>query len=79
MLKSLIYGDFSLGKGDKYRCICILLQADIQFDQHYLLKMLSYFLLSNFGYFVKNKCVDLFLGLIFNSIDQPVCFYVNAM
>jgi hypothetical protein len=79
MLKSLIYGDFSLGKGDKYRSICILLQADIQFDQHYLLKMLFYFLPSNFGYFVKNNCVDLFLGLQFNSIDQSVCFYVNAM
>ena len=79
MLKSLIYGDFSLGKGDKYRSICILLQADIQFDQHYLLKMLFYFLPSNFGYFVKNNCVDLFLGLQFNSIDQSVCFNMNTM
>ena len=29
--------------GDEYKSTCILLHAAIQFDQHYLMKMLSYF------------------------------------
>ena len=43
MLRSLIHLDLSFVQGDKYGSICILLHADIQLDQHHLLKMLSFF------------------------------------
>jgi len=39
--------------------------------------------LHNYGFFIKksdaNLCVDLYLGLKFNSIDHPECFYANIM
>ena len=71
----LIHLDLSFVQGDKYGSICILLHADILLDQHYLLKMVSFLLYQNSGV---HKCVDLCLGLQFDSIDQPVCFYVNT-
>ena len=57
--------------------------ADLQLEQDPLLKMLYFF---PFGWFwllfqksSDCKCVDLFLGVLFNSIDHPVCFYVNTI
>ena len=55
MLKSLIHLDLSFVQGDKYGSICILLHADFQSDQHHLVKMLSFFPLYDFGFFVKNQ------------------------
>ena len=43
MLRSLIHLDLSFVHGDKYGSVLILPQADIQFDQHHLLKVLSFF------------------------------------
>ena len=43
MLRSLIYLDLSFVQGDKYGSICVLLNAEIQWYQHHLLKMLSLF------------------------------------
>jgi hypothetical protein len=43
MLRSLIHLDLSFVQGERYGSICILLNADIQLDQHRLLKMLSFF------------------------------------
>jgi uncharacterized membrane protein YwaF len=45
-LRSLIHLDMDMSfvQGDKYGSICILLHADMQLDQHHLLKMLSFFL-----------------------------------
>jgi hypothetical protein len=43
MLRSLIHFDLSFVQGDRYISICILLHADIQLEQHYLLKTLSFF------------------------------------
>jgi hypothetical protein len=43
MLTSLIHLDLSFVQGNKYGYIHILLQADIQLDQHHLLKMLLLF------------------------------------
>ena len=43
MLRSLIHLNLSFVQGDKYGSICILLHADIQVDQHHLLKMFSLF------------------------------------
>jgi hypothetical protein len=42
MLRSLIPLDLSFMQGDTYGSSCILLHAVIQFDQHHLLKMLSF-------------------------------------
>lgn len=61
------------------------LHADIQFDQHCLLKMLSFFFFPHciFSAFCQrsnaHKCVALFLGLQFYSFNQPVCFCTNKM
>jgi hypothetical protein len=54
MLRSLIHLDLSFVQGDRCGSICILLHADIQLEQHHLLKMLSSFLLSMSGFFIKN-------------------------
>ena len=43
MLSSFIHLDLSFVQGDRQRSICILLQADIQFQQCHLLKMLSFY------------------------------------
>jgi hypothetical protein len=43
-----IHLDLSFVQGDRYGSICILLHADIQFDQYLLLKMLSFLCISNF-------------------------------
>jgi hypothetical protein len=55
MLRSLIHLDLSFVQGDKYGSIFILLHTDYQLDQHYLLKMFSFFPLHVFGFFVKDK------------------------
>jgi hypothetical protein len=43
MLMSLIHLDLNFVKGIKYGSIYIFVRADIQFEQHYLWKMLSFF------------------------------------
>jgi len=55
---------------NKNRPICIPLHADLQLNQHHLLKMLSFFPLDGFGSFVKNQVT---IGVwvhfwVFNSI-----------
>ena len=55
MLKSLIHMDLSFVQDEKYGSMCILLHADIQLDQHHLLKMLSFFPFYPFGFLVKNQ------------------------
>jgi len=54
MLRSLIHLDLSFVQGDKYKSICILLHVDIKLDQYYLLKMLTFYHLYSFGFFIKN-------------------------
>ena len=65
ILRSLIHMSFV--QGEKYESTCILLHADIQLDQHYLLNMLLFF---HWGLFIQNKHVDMCLSLWFDSIDQ---------
>ena len=79
ILRSLIQLDLSFVQGDKYGPICILLHADIQLDQHHLLKMFSLFHCMSWFLCQIQVCVCLFLGLCFDSIDQPVCFYTKTM
>ena len=74
--------DLSFVQGDKNRSICILLPADLQLDQHHLLKMLSF---STVWFWLlyqrssNHRCVGLFLDLQFYSIDLPVCLCTNTM
>jgi hypothetical protein len=42
MWRSLIHLDLSFVQGDKNGSICILLHVDYQFNQHHLLKMLTF-------------------------------------
>ncbi len=78
----LINLDLSFMQGEKYWSIFILLHTDSQLDQHYLLKMLSFFH-CNFWHLCQrssiHKCVVLFLGLQFYSIDQHACLCNNTM
>ena len=78
-LRSLIHLDLNFVQGDRYGSICILLHADIQLDQHHLLKMFSLFHCMSWFLCQIQVCVCLFLGLCFDSIDQPVCFYTKTM
>ena len=57
-------------RGDKYGSICILLHVDIQLDQHYLLKMLS-FLHCMTNYFVVKDQMSIGMLVyfwVFNSV-----------
>ena len=54
LLRSLTHLDLTFVQGDRYGFILILLHADIQLDQHNLLKMFSFFHCMFFGFFVKN-------------------------
>ena len=53
MLRSLIYLNLSFVQPDKYRSIFSFLHIVSQLDQHHLFKMLSFFPLCIFGFFVK--------------------------
>ena len=82
MLRSLIHLNLSFVQGDRYGSIFILLHADIQLDQHHLLKMLSFIrciFLASLAESCVHRHLDLLLGLQFDSIDKPVCFYANIM
>jgi hypothetical protein len=71
---SLIHLNLSFVQGNTYEHICNLLRADMEVDQHHLLKMLSFILVCIYGLFNKKsgvlKCVNLCLGIQFDSIDQ---------
>jgi len=72
MLKSLIHLDSNILKSDKYGRIFILLHIDCWLDQHHFLKMLYFFPLYYFGFFVKDQ-VSLGMWhyfLVFNSIPM---------
>jgi hypothetical protein len=83
MLRSLIHLDLSFVQGYRYASICIFLHADIQLDQHHLLKILSFFHHMVFGFLIKKssvqRCMSLILSLRFYSIDQLVCFDAITM
>ena len=80
MLRALIHLDLSFVQGDRYS-ICILLYADIQLEQHHLVENIFLFPSYISSFFIKkssvHSCVNLCMGLRFNSIDWHVCFYGN--
>jgi hypothetical protein len=81
MLRSLIKLDLNFVQSDKYDSICILLHAYHQLDQHHLLKMLSFFPLYGFHFFVKDQvsigvwvyfCIFNSIPLIDLSVTIPI-------
>ena len=84
MWRSLLHLDFSFAQQDKNGSICILLLADLQLNQNYLLKMFV-FPLDGFGFFVKDQVTIhvCFHFWVFNSVSLifldatvliPCCF-----
>lgn len=65
---SLIHLNFNFVQGDKYGSICIFLPEDIQLVQLHLLKML--FTIVWFGFFVKKKKNQVFIGLWVNFFSS---------
>ena len=53
MLRSLNHLDLSFVQGGKYKFIFVFLHTDYQLDQHDILKIISFFPLYIFGFFVK--------------------------
>lgn len=83
---SLIYLDLSFVLGDKYGSIYILLHSDIQLDQHYLLKILSFIPLYTYAFFIKVRCqylCEIMSGssILFHLFHllMTVCLYANVM
>jgi hypothetical protein len=80
MLRSLFHLDLSFVQGHKYGFICILLHADIQFDQHHLLKThyLFFFPVCISGFFIKissaHGCVNVCPSFWLEYMDQHICF-----
>ena len=68
VLKSLINLDLSLTQGDKCGSICILLHEECQFDQHHLIKMLSFCNVCFWLHYQKSEfiCVWIYIW-VFNS------------
>ena len=68
MLRSFIQLALSFVKGAKYGSICIFLHADVQFDQHQVMKIQPFFSVCIPGLFIKKKklgvhrCVDFCLS-----------------
>jgi hypothetical protein len=74
MWRSLIHLDLSFVQVDKNGSIRTLLHVDHQLNQHHLLKILSFFhwmVLAPVSKSSDHRCVSLFLGLQFYSIDLP--------
>ena len=71
MLRSLIYLNLSFVQPDKYRSIFSFLHIVSQLDQHHLFKMLSFFPLCIFGFFVKVQ--------VFISVWLYFCAYNSIL
>jgi hypothetical protein len=79
MWRSLIHLDLSFAQGDKNWWIFILLHANCQLNQHYLLKMLSFFPTGWFWLLCQRPSDHQCLGLQFYSVDLPACLCTNTM
>jgi hypothetical protein len=80
MLRSVIPLDLRFVQGDKYGSVFIFLHTDCQLDLHHLLKILFFFTVYLWLLCQRSsvhKCMVLYLGLQFYSIDQRV--FINTM
>lgn len=78
MLRALIHLELGFVQGGKCEFIWIFYIKLTQFDQHQLLKMLSFIPVS-VPVFTKTQCVDLGLGLQLNSAGQLVSFVTTHL
>jgi hypothetical protein len=88
MLRYLVQLNWYFLLGDKYGSILILLHAHIQLDQYHLLKMISFYSLYIFVFFVKNQvsiCIWVyflisdFISLINLSVSVSIpCRYYHC-
>jgi hypothetical protein len=69
ILRSFIHWHLSFVLGDKYGSICILLDADIQLDQHHVLKILSFFSMYFWLFFFKSKIICPYVFMCWPSIQ----------
>ena len=80
--RSLIHFEFIFVYGVRECSNLILLHVAVQFSQHHLLKRLSFihfiFLPPSLR-LIYRKCVGLFLGSLFFSIDLCVCFCASTI
>jgi hypothetical protein len=53
----MVHLDLSCSQGDRNTSICIILHVDCQLNKQHLLKMLSFFPLDGFGFFVKDQVI----------------------
>jgi hypothetical protein len=82
ILISLIHFELMLVQCEKLKSSFNLLYVNIQFSQHYVLKMLSFLQCMFWVPLSKSdgcSCVGLCLGCILCSIDLHVCFCVSTM
>jgi hypothetical protein len=80
ILRSLFHLHLNFVLGDKIGFTFIILDADTQLDQHYLLKMVSFFSLYSWLLYQKlDGHMYLCLGLQFIFSDQCVCFSANIL
>ena len=74
LFRSLVHLDLSFVQCHKHGFVYILLHADILFNQHHLLKILSFFASVYFYHLYQksgaHQCVDLYLDLQFYFIDK---------
>ena len=80
MWRTLSHLNFSFVQRDKSGFVCILLHADLQLNQHYLLKIpmfLHWMVLLLCQRSSHYRCVVPFLSLHFYSIDLPACLCVT--
>lgn len=83
MWRSIVHLDFSFIQGDK-ELICIFLHADWKLNQHHLLKLLSFFPLDGFSFFVTIPItwvasVRNFLHVLFSLTNVCVFFFLSYL
>ena len=81
IFKSISHFEFIFVHGEKVCSNFMDLHVAVQFSQHHWLKRLSFFhfiLLPPLSK-IDCRCVGLFLGSLFCSIDPYVCFCANTM
>jgi len=82
MWRFLIHLDLSFVQGDKNGSISILLYADLQLNQHHLLKMLSFFHWTVLAPLSKIKRLQVCGSLLdrqFCCTDLPACLCTNTI
>lgn len=79
MLKSLVFLDSTFVQSDKHEFVYIILYTCSQFEQNNFWKCYRYIFMALIFYQKLDVPMQVDSCQVFNSIDQRVCFYANAM